>query len=72
MDDPRDPEIFRGPILPDLFFVGAGCFFLGGIAGFVVGSLLGPFVRGDPNDWARWAANYAGVFGVALVLFSRV
>jgi hypothetical protein len=72
VDDPRDPAIFRGPVFPDLFYVGAGCYVLGNIAGFFVGSLLHPFVDIDPTTWGRWAAGYAGVFGVALVLLSRV
>ncbi len=67
----REPEIFRGSVFPDLFFVGGGCALLGGVVGFVVGSMLHPFFEIDPSQWGHWAAQYAAVFGVALVLFGH-
>jgi hypothetical protein len=65
-------EILRGPLLPDLLLVAGGFYALGNICGFFVGALLHPFFGVDATTWGRWAAGYAGVFGLALVLFSRI
>lgn len=68
----QSAEILRGPLPMDLLLVAGGFYAIGNIAGFFVGALLQPFFAVDPLAWGRWAAGYVGVFGLALVLLSRI
>lgn len=66
------PEIFTGPLIPDLGKAAGYGVALGLVAGYVLGGVYD--IVGDP-DLQRWGfigSGLAGTFAVALILFLRV
>lgn len=66
------PEIFYGPLLPDLGKAGGYGVALGLVAGFVLGGISDIFADIDLQKWGFVGSGLAGTFAVALILFSRL
>jgi hypothetical protein len=66
------PEIYDGPILPDLGVAGGIGMTLGGVVGFFFASLVDAIYPADPVKVGGYGAGLLGVFGVWLVLWSRI
>jgi hypothetical protein len=78
-DAPQSPvpmpgsSLFSGPVLPDVEKAAAAGVTLGGVAGFVVVSMIYPLSQVQKIlMWSTYSGMLAAVFGVALVLFGRI
>ena len=66
------PELYEGPILEDLGAAAGIGASLGGVGSFFFATLVSAIRPVDPVKVASWGAGLVGVFGVWIVLWSRI
>ncbi len=66
------PELYEGPILEDLAKAAGTGGAVGGVAGFMLGSLFHAVRPVDPLKIGSWGAGLMSTFGVWIVLWSRI
>lgn len=66
------PELYEGPILEDLAKAAGTGGAVGGVAGFMLGSLFHAVRPVDPLKVGSWGAGLMSTFGVWIVLWSRI